>query len=78
MIGNISSRVIDWQLLALKLRRHAPLERISKELGMHPSWLSHIGHGEITEPKFSDGINLLDYAADHLSREELKQCKTSC
>ncbi|MHB8392178.1 MAG: hypothetical protein ACYDBH_21805 [Acidobacteriaceae bacterium] len=75
MSGNISSRVVDWQLLALKLRRHAPLEHISKEIGRHPSWLSHIARGEVTEPKFSDGIKLLDYASDHLPAEELKQCR---
>lgn len=67
--------MIDWPLLALKLRCHAPLHTISRELGKHPGWLSHISRGEVVEPKFSDGLALLDYAADHLPVEELRRCR---
>lgn len=67
--------IVDWQLLASKLRTVAPLNQISVEIGRHPDWLAHLARGEIEEPRFSYGIALLDYAADHLHVEELRMCK---
>lgn len=65
---------LDWQLLALKLRSVAPLSTISKRLGRNQEWLSTIARGDVAEPKFSDGIALLDYAHDKLPVNELRRC----
>lgn len=66
--------MINWQRLALKLRKHAPLSTISVKLGRAKSWLPEIARGEIMEPKFSDGIALLDYASDVLG--DLREFRT--
>jgi hypothetical protein len=60
---------VNWQSLANQLRNHAPLCQISRKLGKNPGWLSTISRGEISEPRFADGIRLLDYAADVLGDE---------
>ena len=66
---------IDWQLLALKLRKHCgPLGVIAKKIGKHPQWLNEVARGDIREPKFTDGLLLLDYAHDHLPPEVFKAC----
>jgi hypothetical protein len=63
--------MIDWQMLVLQLRKDAPLHTISRKLGKSPGWLSQISRGEITEPKFSDAVAILDYAHDNLGPEKL-------
>ncbi len=67
--------LVDWQLLALKLRAYKPLHTISKNLGRSPGWLSQISRGEIEEPKFSDAIALLDYAHDTIGPESVRACQ---
>ena len=71
----MNTTILDWQLLVLKLRSVAPLSVISKRLRRNPEWLSTIARGDVMEPKFSDGIALLDYAHDHLPAAELMRCK---
>lgn len=71
----MNTTILDWQLLVLKLRSVAPLSVISKRLRRNPEWLSTIARGDVKEPKFSDGIALLDYAHDHLPAAELMRCK---
>ncbi len=66
--------MINWQLIVLKLRYHKPLWTISRELGRSHGWLSQIARGEITEPKFSDGLAILDYAHDVLGADGLREC----
>ena len=70
----MNTTILDWQLLALKLRSVAPLSTISKSLGRNQEWLSTIARGDVAEPKFSDGIALLDYAHDKLPVNELRRC----
>lgn len=66
---------IDWQMLALQLRNHCgPLTRISSKLGKNPQWLNEVARGQIIEPKFTDGVMLLDYAHDHLPPDVFKAC----
>lgn len=55
---------IDWQRLALGLRSAGSLQSHSLKLGKNKGWLAHISRGEIEEPKFSDGLMLLDYYND--------------
>jgi hypothetical protein len=64
---------VDWQMLALNLRRHGSLRQISTDLGMHKDYLSHIARKEIKEPKFSDGINMLNLHVDLCGREKTRE-----
>ena len=71
----MNTTILDWQLLVLKLRSVAPLSVISKRLRRNPEWLSTIARGDVAEPKFSDGIALLNYAADNLPADEIRRCR---
>lgn len=69
--------MIDWQLIVLQLRRHyGPLEKVSLALGKHKGWAAQISRGEIAEPKFMDGLRLLDFASDHLPPDVLRRART--
>ena len=54
---------IDWQELALNLRRHKSLVEISRKLGKHKNWLAQVAR-EGSEPKFNDGLLLLNLHLD--------------
>ena len=57
---------VDWVQLALNLRSRGglPLSRASVRIGRHRSFLPQLARGEVQEPKFSDGIELLDLHFD--------------
>ena len=56
---------IDWQRLALDLRAaRVPLAEASRAIGANPGYVAQLSRGEISEPKFSDGVALLNYHAD--------------
>lgn len=47
-----------------------PLQRASLKLGRDKSWLSHMARGELTtEPKFTDGLKLLNLHLDLVGKE---------
>jgi len=53
--------MIDWQRITLDLRRHMPCREIDRRhLGRHLDYTAKIARGEITEPKYSDGVKLLE------------------
>lgn len=57
--------MIDWQRVALNIQQKMPLQQASQKLGRDKSWLSHMARGELTtEPKFSDGLKLLNFHLD--------------
>lgn len=58
----------DWSTLLCRLRARtgAPLARIGREIGMQERTINRLARGEIAEPRFSQGLSLLDYAADTL------------
>jgi len=64
---------IDWQRVALNIRAKSPLVAASEKLGRHRDWLNHLARGDITEPKFMDGINLLDMHLDLCGIEKHRQ-----
>lgn len=64
---------INWQRLALNLRRHTSLQAASKKLGRNKGWLGQISRGEINEPWFSDGIRLLDLYHDLAGKDKMKE-----
>lgn len=63
---------IDWQRLAIMLRRHYKAGwQIDAELGLYRGYVNKLACGELRgDPKFIDGLRLLDLAHDHLPAEE--------
>lgn len=62
---------IDWQLLMRLLRRHyKSLAAISRELGMSHQHLERLERGDVEQPKYRQGLRLLDLGYDVLPRDE--------
>lgn len=55
---------IDWQQLCLNLRRHGSLQQLSLKHGWNKAYLNELARFEIREPKFSDGLYLLNLHLD--------------
>lgn len=56
---------IDWSRLALNIRSAGtPLAKASKTVGAHHGYVSQLARGEVTEPKFGQGIALLNLHTD--------------
>ena len=51
----INLDTINWQQLALNLRRHIPLSVASKKLGYDKDYLNRFARAEVVEPRFSKG-----------------------
>lgn len=68
--------MIDWQQLALNLRRTGSLSSYSLKLGRYKGYVNHLALGLIKEPKFEDGIRLLDLHFDVVGGEKHKQLFT--
>jgi hypothetical protein len=56
--------VIDWQKVALNLRRYKPLSQVAKEVGSDWRHLQRLARGEVNEPRFNTGVRLLDLHYD--------------
>jgi len=52
--------MIDWQKVVLDLRRTMSCRAIDKKLGRHLDYTAKIARGEIVEPRYSDGVKLLE------------------
>lgn len=72
-VERLKEMKINWQRIALELRKHMPLEQASRKLGRHKDWLNQIARGEIKEPAFSDGLKLLDLAYDRIGADRLRE-----
>lgn len=55
---------IDWRQTALNIRSKTSLTKASESIGRHRDWLNHVARGDIEEPKFSDGLALLNMHLD--------------
>lgn len=64
---------INWQRLALEISKHVSLEQASEMIGKHKLWLSQIAWGGVLEPRFSDGLKLLDFAHDRIGADRLRE-----
>jgi hypothetical protein len=65
---------IDWGKAALNMQNSGkPLRRLSKSIGRNGGYLSQIARGEIKEPKFSDGVALLNLHLDICGIEKQKE-----
>jgi hypothetical protein len=56
--------LVNWQKLALNLRKHKPLSTISKEIGCEQMTLQRLARGDVAEPRFDLGLHLLNYHLD--------------
>ena len=52
--------MIDWQKTVLEIRRHIPCQQVDRKLGLHLDYTAKLARGEIREPKYSDGVRLLE------------------
>ena len=57
--------MIDWQQVALNLRRYKPLSQVAKEVGSDWRHLNRLARGEVKQPRFETGVRLLDLHLDH-------------
>ena len=67
--------LIDWQLVALKLRRYKSYHTIAKQVGTSAEHLRKISRGEVKSPSFEKGVALLDLAFDLLPAEEFNRLR---
>ena len=56
--------MIDWQRVALNLRRYKPLSQVAKEVGSDWQHLNRLARGEVAQPRFETGVRLLDLHYD--------------
>lgn len=52
--------MIDWQKVVLDIRRHHSCRTIDKLIGVHLDYTAKLARAEISEPRYSDGVKLLD------------------
>jgi hypothetical protein len=64
------AHLVDWTTLLPVMRRHKPLARIGAECGLCEQTINRLARGDVADPHFSQGIRLLDLAADLLTEEE--------
>lgn len=55
---------IDWSKVVLNLRTQFPLNYVSRKVKADVRSLGRLSRGEIKEPKFSQGLALLDLHLD--------------
>lgn len=67
--------MIDWQLLTLMLRSHAPLSDIERKIGVARGSINRIARGEACEPPFSVGLELLNIAYDVLPEHDFMRAR---
>jgi hypothetical protein len=61
----LTKQSTDWQGIVLAIQHKGiPLQRASLRLGRHKGFMSQVARGEIVEPMFSDGVNILAMAYD--------------
>lgn len=65
--------MIDWQKLSLDIRQSGmPLARADDALGEYRGFVAQLSRGEIAEPKFSQGIALLNLHVDICGPEKTR------
>lgn len=64
---------VDWQRLALDLRTvGVPHVQASKAIGEHTGFVAQLARGEVREPKFTQGVALLNLHADKCGADRTK------
>lgn len=62
---------IDWQAITNNLRSYKPLSRVAKEVGSDWRHINRLARGEVSQPKFSVGVKLLDLHYDHCPQKHM-------
>ena len=56
---------VNWQRLCLDIRSTGmSMRAVDRKIGVHPDYTAKLARGEIREPKFGDGISLLNLHVD--------------
>lgn len=62
--------MIDWQRVCFGLRgQYGSLRRVSRKIGYrNPDYLTKLERGEVSDPRFSVGLSLIDIYVEHFGR----------
>ena len=65
-------RLVDWSTLVLLLHARSGMgyDRLGRQCNTDCQHIGRLMRGEVAEPRFSTGIQLLDLAADHLNADD--------
>jgi len=66
--------MVDWQMVAIKLRGYKPLSQVAKEIGCDWRHLNRLARGETQQPRFNTGVQLLDLYYDQIGDMEVIRC----
>ena len=70
--------MIDWQMVVLKLKRAGyTAAAIEEKTGISVARINLFARDNRKEPKFSEGVTLLDFAHDVLPFDEFKRCRVA-
>ena len=63
--------MIDWQRVCFGLRRkYGSLRGVCRRIGYrNPDYLTKLERGEVSDPRFSVGLSLIDIYVEHFGRE---------
>lgn len=64
---------INWQQLCLNLRSVIPTKELALRLGVSISCINTIAAGNIVDPSFSIGVNLLNIHLDYVGEAKHKK-----
>lgn len=63
--------LVDWPLLLALLRKHAgPLARLARLARLDERTINRLARGDVAQPRFDQGVLLLDLARDHLPADD--------
>lgn len=68
--------MIDWQRCTLNIRTRVSLARAAKQVGMDASSIQRLARADIKEPRFSQGMALLDLHHDLMGKDETARLRT--
>lgn len=68
---------VDWPLALCLLRKHRPLAQLAPLVRMDEHTMNRLARGEVREPRFSQGVRILDLAADLLCPADLERLRRS-
>ena len=67
--------IMDWTVLLPLLRRRVPLNQLGDQIGMDERTINRLARGEIKDPRFGQGVRLLDLAVDLLDADEWRRVR---
>lgn len=63
--------MIDWQRVCFDLRRvFGTMRKLGRSFGYrNPDYLTKLERGEVSDPRFSVGLSLIDIYVEHFGRD---------